>query len=415
MSDWDEIFGSGDEMDVEDEELRVQTLNSSTLRPSQSAMSIESPQPAPATLFRPPQQRVTPASAPSRQSASRASVKKFADLLKLTKDNQEVLQRMYDITSPGEEYLGTLSYLVFAFQESKGLPGTKWVARRVIRDTFKDQVAEFILRPDLQAYSKSVAEDHTTMVQSLEVLTFVCKTRSKSSYQGSFTVANYIILAKNFLKGLKPEFVDEHCPGDYVAGEACIPGTVMYLFIKETLKNQRSRVRSALLTNILGVAEGSAVKVPACKNIVLQVARTFLPDVRALEDGDALTKLGPSKVKRIIFMRYVTVYYYVNQTENKKRCQWTLMVEILAELCERPAGDASVYFKQVARYDREAFTGKRTWASIKASGALPAPFVDQVLEAAREINALAAQSGNGDEVGASTSGNQVSGEDFEAD
>ncbi|EGG11144.1 uncharacterized protein MELLADRAFT_102828 [Melampsora larici-populina 98AG31] len=385
MSDWDDLFG--EEMNVDKDDLGAQQPRETTqLRPSNSAMSItataDSPQTAPATLFRPPLQRNPPASASSRASASRASVKKYADLLKLTKENQEVLQKMIDNTLPGEEYLGTLSYLVFACQESKGLSGPKWVPGKVIRDAFKDVVAEIIFRPDLQAYSKTVADDHTTMVQSLEVLTF------------------------KYLKGLKAEYIDEHGPGDYIAGEACIPTTAMYLFIKDTLKNQRSKVRSALLHNILGVPEGSILKVPAAKSMALQVGRMFIPEVRALDDSDALAKLGRAKVKRIMFMRYVTVYYYLNQTENKKRCQWTLMDEVLADLRARPASDASLYFAQIARYDREAFTGQRTWSTIKASG-LPAPFVDQVLVAGQgNNNALASAAGNDNQVGSSGSGFQ---------
>ncbi|KAH9815308.1 hypothetical protein DFH28DRAFT_928402, partial [Melampsora americana] len=210
MSDWDDLFG--DEMSVEEDDPAGQTSNEIRLRSSNAATS-DSPRTATVPLFRPPQPRNTPApapaSAPSRSSASRACVIKFADILKLTKENQNVLQKMIENTLPGEEYISTISYLVYIGQESKG------------SDVFKDQVGEFILRADLQAYSKTVAEDCTTMVQSLEVLTFV---------------------------------------------RACIPGTAMYLFIKETLKNQRSK----LLTKILGVAEDAVVKVPAGKSMVLQ-------------------------------------------------------------------------------------------------------------------------------------------------
>ncbi|KAH9807973.1 hypothetical protein DFH28DRAFT_936979 [Melampsora americana] len=232
MSDWDDLFG--DEMIVEDEDNFSQTPNETSLRASASARSntasVDSPHPGPATLFRPPPQRQTPASATSRLAASRASVKKYADLLKLTKENHDVLQKMYENTVPGEEYLGTLSYLVFICQESRVSSGLKWTPGRVIR-----------------AYSKTVAEDYTTMLQSLEVLTF------------------------NYLKGLTPEFLEEHGPSDYVAGVGCIPGTAMHVFIKETLKNQRSKVRAALLTKILGVAEDSPHKVPAAKTMVLQI------------------------------------------------------------------------------------------------------------------------------------------------
>ncbi|KAH9811374.1 hypothetical protein DFH28DRAFT_1084943 [Melampsora americana] len=330
------------------------------------------PATAPATLFCPPPQRGPPASAPSRASASRASVKKYAGLLKLTKENQEVLQKMYDNTLTGEEYLGTLAYLVFICQECRGgTSGYKWPAGRVIRDAFKDKVGESIFQADLQAYSKTVDEDYTTMVQSSKVLTF------------------------NYLWDLTPEYPDKHGPVDYVAGEACIPGSAMYIFVKEILKNQSSKVRSALLTKILGVPEGSVFMVPAAKTMVLQVSRTFQPLLRGFKDEDALVKLGKSKVKRIIFMRYVTAYYYLNQTKNKRHCQWTLMDEALSDLRARPESDASLYFDQVACYDRETFTGKRTWANIKESGPLPAPFVDQVLACAQEIIAQAANSGNG--------------------
>ncbi|KAH9812785.1 hypothetical protein DFH28DRAFT_930722 [Melampsora americana] len=368
MSDWDDLFG--DDMIVEDEENPNQTPNDTSLRASASARlntaTGDSPHPGPATLFRPPLQRNAPASAPTRLAASRASVKKYADLLKLTKENHDVLQRMYDNTVPGEEYLGTLSYLVFICQESKVSSGLKWVPGRVIRDKFKDQVGEFILRADLQAYSKTVAEDYTSMLQSLEVLTFVLTKPT---------------LKQNYLKGLTPEFLEEHGPVDYVAGVGCVPGTAMHVTIKETLKNQRSKVRAALLTKILGVAEGSPHKVPAAKTMVLQVAQTFLRPLRSLEDDAALGKLGRVKVKRIIFMRYVTAYYYLNQTENKKRCQWTLMDEALADLRERPESDTALYFDRVARLDREAFNG----------------------------NALGGNSGNS----GTSSGNQETEEDFE--
>ncbi|KAH9808468.1 hypothetical protein DFH28DRAFT_909457 [Melampsora americana] len=377
MSDWGDLFGD-DSMSVDEDDEGAQSPNEPLIRGDASrpnTASVDTPQPASPTLFRPPRQCHTPASAPPRSAAARASVKKFADLLKLTKDNQEVLQKMYDNTLPGEEYLSTLSYMVFICQETKVSSGSKWVAGRVIRDAFKDQVGEFILRGDLQAYSKTVSEDYTTMVQSLEVLTF------------------------NYLKGLTPEYLEDHGPGDYVAGEACIPGTAMYLFIKETLKNQRSKVRTVLLTSILGVAEGSVVKVPAAKTMVLQVARTFHVPLRSLEDDVALAKLGRVKVKRIIFMRYMTAYNYLNQSENKKRCQWTLMDEALADLRARPESDAYVYFDRVARYDRETFNGKRTWASIKAAGPLRAPFVEQVLAPAQEDH------GNGNGSGGNSSGN----------
>ncbi|KAH9808178.1 hypothetical protein DFH28DRAFT_1099900 [Melampsora americana] len=390
MSDWDDLFG--DSMSVEDDDLGVQSPNATSRRASNSAMSMSgsanTPQPAPATLFRAPQPRTAPPSAPTRPASSRALVKKFADVLKLSKDNQEVLQKMYDNTLPGEEYLGTLSYLVFICQESKVSSGSKWVAGRVIRDAFKEKVGEFIFRADLQAYSKTVAEDHTTMVQSLEVLTF------------------------NYVKQLTSEYIDEHGPGDYVAGEACVPGSTMYLFVKDSLKNQRSKVRSALLTEILGVSEGSGIKVPTAKTMVLKVAQTFQPSLRGLEDEDVLFKLGRGKVKRMIFMQYVTAYYYHNQSENKKRCQWTLMDEALSDLRARPESDTALYFDQIARDDRETFTGKRTWVDIKASAPLPPPFVEQVL--ARAHAALAGgSSGNGSGSGGTRSGNQGTVEGFE--
>ncbi|KAH9810722.1 hypothetical protein DFH28DRAFT_1131889 [Melampsora americana] len=388
MSDWEDLFG--DNMSVDEDDPGGQSSNDLLLQTSDSAMSnrattSNSPNTAPAPAFRPPQPRNTPASATSRPSGSRACLNKFADLLKLTKDHQNVLQKVIDNTLPGEEYISTLSYLAFVCQESKGgSPMTlKWVPSRAIREAFKEQGGEFILRADVQAYSKTVAEDCTTMVQSLEVLTF------------------------NYLKGLKADFLEEHGPGDYLAGEACIPGTTMYLFVKETLKNQRSK----LLTKILGVAEDAIVKVPAGKSMVLQVARTFLPKLRALPDNDALKMLGRAKLKRIIFMRYVTAYYYLNQTENKKRCQWTLMDEALAELRTRPEADAALYFDRIARYDRETFTGKVSWATIKASGPLPAPFVEQVLARGEDRNAFPGNSGYGN--GGSGSGDQVMEEGLE--
>ncbi|EGG10194.1 uncharacterized protein MELLADRAFT_94598 [Melampsora larici-populina 98AG31] len=381
----DDLFADDTPMEESQSDL-LPSQNKPSIRPSRSAISVtaESPQTVAATLFRPPQPRNTPASVSSRTPAGRNRVKTFANLLKLTKDNQEILQKMIDKSSlrsdlltslfgqntlPGEEYLGTLSYLVFACQEGRaGGSGLKWVAGRVIRDSLKDQVAEFVFRPDIQAFSKSVAEDHTTMFQSLEVLTF------------------------NFVKTLKPDFVEAHCPGDYIAGEACIPGAAMYLFVKEILKNQRSKVRSALLTNILGVNETSVLKVPAAKSMLLQVGRTFLPHVRALEDHEVLPKLGRPTVIRMIFMR----------------CQWTLMDEALAELRARPNSNANLYFATVLRYDRDVFDGKRTWATIKASVKLPAPFVDQVL--------ASVQPQSGSEVIGNVldgSGNQATGEEFE--
>ncbi|KAH9824994.1 hypothetical protein DFH28DRAFT_878607 [Melampsora americana] len=391
MSDWDDLFG--DDMIVEEDDGVIQTPNEPSRREWNRASRAntapgDSPYPGPATLFRPPAQRNAPGQAPSRLAANRASVKKYADLLKLTKENHEVLQKMIDNTVRGEEYLGTLSYLVFICQECKVSSGSKWVPGRVIRDTLKEQVGEFILRADVQAYSKTVAEDYTSMLQSLEVLTF------------------------NYVKGLTPEFLEEHGPGDYVAGEGCVPGTAMHVFIKETLKNQRSKVRGALLTKILGVAEGSPLKVPAAKTMVLQVGRTFICALRAMDDDTALGKLGRVKVKRIIFMRYVTAYYYLNQTENKKRCQWTLMDEALAALRERPESDANLYFDRVARFDRDAFNGKRTWAEIKSCG-LPAPFVEQVLALGQGTSALGATSGSGNVSGGTSSGNQETEEDFE--
>ncbi|EGG06945.1 uncharacterized protein MELLADRAFT_86231 [Melampsora larici-populina 98AG31] len=267
---------------------------------------------------------------------------------------------MYENTLPNEEYLGTLACVVY-FSQLSGGSGSKWVPGRRIRDTFKDTIGNFILRPTLQAFSKTVAANHTTLVDSLEILTF-------SS-----------VPLQNYLKELDPEIVDEQCAGDYIAGEACVPGTAMYSFIKETLKNQRSKVRSVLLTNILGVKEDSALTVPSAKSVVLLVARTFVPKLKDLGDKALMIKLGPEKIRWIIFMRYVTAYHHLNHTENKQRCQWTIMDEALADLRARPDSDRPLFLNQIVRYDREAFNGKRTWATIKVSEPLRAPIASEVL------------------------------------
>ncbi|KAH9808216.1 hypothetical protein DFH28DRAFT_1136492 [Melampsora americana] len=225
MSDWDDLFGEN--MSVEEDNHGGQSTNKIPLRPSNSAMSLaavtsKSPHTAPATLFRPPQPQNTPVSATSHPSRSHASLNKLAGLLKLTKENQNVLQKIINIsapnTLPGEEYTSTMSYPVFVCQESKGLSaglsGLKW-------DTFKEKRC-------------------------------------------------------SPLRVSRLNFLDNHGPVDYVAGEACIPGTVMYLSIKETLKKQCSK----LLTKILGVAEDAVVKVPAGKSMVLEVAHTFLTNLR---------------------------------------------------------------------------------------------------------------------------------------
>ncbi|KAH9808250.1 hypothetical protein DFH28DRAFT_910448 [Melampsora americana] len=348
--DLDDLFA--EEMDVEP---KGPSANDLSLRPSTATVFAGSPQNNPSTLFRPPVSRGTPATASSRPSAPRACVKKFADLLKLTKDNQETLQQLHGHTLPGEEYIGTLAALIHAFQESNGASAAKWVPGRVIRDTFKEQVAKFLLRPDLEAFSKTVADDHTTMLQSLEILTF------------------------NHLQSLSESFVSDYCPGDYIANKPCIPGTAMFLFIKETLKNQRSKVRGVLLTNILGVPEDSVALVPAAKSMVLSVARVMLPYARALGDENLLKKLGREKIKWIIFMRYVTVWYHLNHTVNKKRCQWTIMDEVLADLRARPDTDCTIYFDRVVRYDRDAFNGRQSWPTIKAEQSLPTPVVECVL------------------------------------
>ncbi|KAH9823054.1 hypothetical protein DFH28DRAFT_1172027 [Melampsora americana] len=347
----DDLFA--DEMDVEPEDPAP---NDASLPSSGSAGTFHgTPQTNPSTLFRPPAPRSTPASATSRPSASRASVKKFAELLKLSKENQDTLQQLYSHTLPGEEYIGTLAAVIHAFQEGNASSGVKWVAGRVIRDALNKQVAEFLLRPDLEAFSKTVADNHTTMLQSLEILTF------------------------NHVQSLSEGFVNDHCPSDYVANEACIAGTAMFLFVKEVLKNQRSKVRGVLLTNILGVPDDSVALVPAAKSMVLSVARVMLPEARALGDDNLLKKLGREKVKWIIFMRYITVWYHLNHTVNKKRCQWTIMDEALADLRARPNRDRTIYFDRIVRYDREAFNGKQSWPTIKADKALPTPVVECVL------------------------------------
>ncbi|EGG12110.1 uncharacterized protein MELLADRAFT_102066 [Melampsora larici-populina 98AG31] len=79
------------------------------------------------------------------------------------------------------------------------------------------------------------------------------------------------------------------------------------------------------------------------------------------------------------------------------RCQWTLMDKALADLSTRPDSNASLYFNQIARYDRETFTGKQTWATTKASGPLPALFVDQVFAAASPV-IVNVSGGSGDQV-----------------
>ncbi|KAH9808006.1 hypothetical protein DFH28DRAFT_1040402 [Melampsora americana] len=354
------------------------------------SLTEDSPRPVSATLFRPAQPRNTPATASSRASGVRNTIKKFADLLKLTKENQEMLQQMYNNTLPNEEYLGTLSYLLYLRQDGLlGGTGPKWVPGKVIRETFKEAVRDFMLRPNLQAFSKTIAPDHTSLLESLEALTF------------------------NFLQNLEPELVEEHGPGDYTAGDPCVPGTTMYLFIKETLKNQRSKVRSVLLEHILGVPEGFQTPVHQAKPMVLLVARTLRPKLRKLGGEEVLEKLGRSAVKWIIFMRYVTVYNHLNPTQNKKRCQWTVMDEALADLRKRPNSDRSLYFNEVVRYDREAFTGKRTWDSIRSSGQLPAPIVAQVLERAQTTEAGASGSGGGDITGGLGSGNEEDAEETE--
>ncbi|KAH9809498.1 hypothetical protein DFH28DRAFT_1086324 [Melampsora americana] len=388
----DDIFGDNIIMDEVDSSFEP-SPNPPTLRPSQSAMSLteDSPRTSAATLFRPAQPRITPASGSTRPGAAvRNSFKKFADILKLTKENQDMVQQMYNNTLPNEEYLATLSCLVSLRQD--GLLGgsvSKWVPGKVIRETFKDAVRDFILRPNLQAFSKTVASDHTTLVESLEILTF------------------------NFCQNLDPEIVDEHGPGDYNAGDACIPGTTMHIFIKETLKNQRSKVRSVLLEHILGVPEGFLTPVQQAKPMVLQVARTLRPNLQKLGAEEVLDKLGRQAVKWIIFMRYVTVYNHLNPTQNKKRCQWTVMDEVLAELRTRRTSERTLYFNEVVRYDRETFTGKRTWDTIRSSGQLPAPTVAQVLERAQASEAGASGSGGGDITGGMGSGNEDDGEETE--
>ncbi|KAH9807796.1 hypothetical protein DFH28DRAFT_1088739 [Melampsora americana] len=340
-----------DDMDVEP--------NDSSLQRSGSATTFAgSPQTNSSTLFRPPAPRSTPASVTSRPAGSRAIVKKFADLLKLSKDNQETLHQLYSHTLPGEEYIGTLAAIIHAFQEGNGSSTAKWVPGRVIRDTFKEQVAECLLRPDLKAFSKTVADDHTTMSKSLEILTFHCQ---------------------NHVQTLSEGFVNDYCPSDYVANEACIAGTAMFLFIKETLKNQRSKLRGVLLTNILGVADDSVALVPAAKSMVLSVARVMLPEARALGDDNLLKKLGRDKIKWIIFMRYITAWYHLNHTVNKKRCQWTIMDEVLTDLRARPDRNRTIYFDRIVLYDRDCFNGKQSWPTIKAEKAFPTPVVECVL------------------------------------
>ncbi|KAH9815168.1 hypothetical protein DFH28DRAFT_1082485 [Melampsora americana] len=387
----DDIFG--DNVTMEEVKDEVDPLpNQPSLRASQSAMSLtdDSPRTLAATLFRPAQPRNTPASAAARPSAVRNTIKKFADILKLTKENQEMLQLMYNNTLPNEEYVATLSYLLYLRQDGL-LAGTgpKWIPGKVIRETFKDAVRDFMLRPNLQAFSKTVALDHTTLVESLEILTF------------------------NFAQNLELDIVDEHGPGDYTAGDACVPGTTMYNFIKETLKNQRSKVRSVLLEHILGVPEGYLTPVLQDKPMVLLVARTLRPRLRKLGGEEVLEKLGRPAVKWIIFMWYVTVYNHLNPTQNKKRCQWTVMDEALLELRTRPTSERTLYFNEVVRYNRETFTGTRTWDTIRSSGDLLAPTVAQVLERAQATEAGASRSGGGEITGGMGSGDEDNGEDTE--
>ncbi|KAH9809144.1 hypothetical protein DFH28DRAFT_1189848 [Melampsora americana] len=342
------------------------TRGTPQLRHSQSSMSIDAtinPPQTPANsqtrdasaLFHPPRTRPIP---PSTTRPSRTCLKKFADILKLSKENRELVQQLCENTQPHEEYAATMSYLAYLGQEvfSKS---DKWVAEKYIRDTFKKEVARLMLQPTLQAFSSIAAGDRSTLPRSLEVLTF------------------------EFLKGLKPEVVEEHCAEDYTAGEGCAPGSSMFVFIKDILKNKRSKVRSTLLTNILGVREGSVLTVPTAKTMVVDVVRVFLPDTRTMEVADIMTELGPDQVRWIIWMRYVTVYAYLNHTENKRRCQWTIMDQVLADLRRPDHSDdmvnRQIYFKQIVRYDREAFNGQRTWAEVKGQLTLHEPDVGLVL------------------------------------
>lgn len=60
--------------------------------------------------------------------------------------------------------------------------------------------------------------------------------------------ACYVI--QDFAKRLDPDFFAEHGPGESKPSEACIPGSPMYLFIKDTLKNKRSKVRTVVSPSI---------------------------------------------------------------------------------------------------------------------------------------------------------------------
>ncbi|KAH9807505.1 hypothetical protein DFH28DRAFT_1139018 [Melampsora americana] len=298
--------------------------------------------------FQPPRNRNTPA---STTRPSRNTLKKFGDILKLSKDSRERVQLLYESTQPHEEFAATLSFLAYLGQEGLST-GTKWIPGKHIRETFKKKVARFIFDPTLQAFSTTVAADRTVISQSLELLTY------------------------DYLKTLDPEFIEEYGSGDYTAGHACVPGTSMYLFIKEILKNKRSKVRTELLTDILGIQEGSVLPVPSARSIVVQVARTFLPDLAVIEEDKAVRNaLGNEKIK---WIRYVTAYTHRYITANKRRCQWTVMDEILAELRAKP-GCRDHYFDAVLGYDLQVFDGKRTWADVQALPALPSPVVRVVI------------------------------------
>ncbi|KAH9810404.1 hypothetical protein DFH28DRAFT_902978 [Melampsora americana] len=304
-------------------------------------------------LFQPPRPRNPPSATPNG-SRHLSSLKKFADILKLSKESQDRVLKLYENTQPHEEYAATLSFLAYIGQEGLSGTGSKWVADKLIRDTFKKKVASLILDPTLQAFSATVDVDRTSLLQSLELLTF------------------------DFVKELEPDFVENHCPGDYEPGEACVPGSTLFLFIKEVLKNKRSKVRTTLLKNILGVSEGTGPPIPSAKTIVIEVARTFLPELQTLKDKALLNALGQAKVKWIVFMRYVTAYAQRYVTENKRRCQWTIMDEILAELRAKPEY-TSHYFSEIFLYDRDVFNGTRSWADVKALPTLPQPGFAEVL------------------------------------
>ncbi|KAH9816485.1 hypothetical protein DFH28DRAFT_1081799 [Melampsora americana] len=372
----DDIFGNN--VTMEEVEVDVEPLqNQPSLQASQSAMSLtdNSPQTSAATLFRPAQPWNTPASAAARPSAVCNTIKKFADILKLTKESQEMLQLMYNNTLPNEEYDGLLAGT-----------GTKWIPRK---ETFKDTVRDFMLRPNHQAFSKTVAPDHTTLVESLEILTFV---RTFKCFLSTIVAKSFL---QNFAQNLEPDIVNKHGPGDYIAGDACVPGTTMYIFIKETLKNQRSK----LLKNILGVPEGYLTPVLQAKPMVLLVAQTLRPRLRKLGGEEVLEKLGRTA-------RYVTVYNHLNPTQNKKDAT-------LLELRTRPTSEQTLYFNEVVRYDQETFTGKRTWDTIRSLGDLLAPTVAQVLKRAQATEAGASRSGGGEIPGGMGSGNEDNGEETE--